>query len=462
MLCQSQASKSHNFFVSVILPHRRHLFQQTASHHIILLRASPVSVLLFGSLPGLGGCWQPAASFLSPPSPTIFGNWHQSWLGRVLQHGLSAAEQTPSRARRISTHHPPTHPPATHHHALPPLQALAQTRRSEPTHKAMAASHLAEFRHLRSRSLNTYPSSSSSSSSPSPGAAHNQNGRIANGNNVKGPMAAANQRFDGPRSPPSMCHPSCPFVFSSFSHVQSFISLHHRLFFCASRTPSRRQAGGRGVLVAERGDAGAVRLFTAQNDGTSNVLILSYPFPYLALLRCPTTYRIFSRPMSLCACCFIRLALLRAPERCQKFCRGRGPLSHPSAPRPLSPCCLGLRCSLRSALSALLISCFSSRVAAAFDRTKSPFKNIRGNCANMSQLTTPAAASNRADTSHVPCKFFRQGACQAGNACPFSHDLSMAAENVCKYFAKVSRSWLNPFFFVFSLCAFRGARFGQT
>lgn len=41
------------------------------------------------------------------------------------------------------------------------------------------------------------------------------------------------------------------------------------------------------------------------------------------------------------------------------------------------------------------------------------------------------------DTSHVPCKFFRQGACQAGNACPFSHDLGAAAETVCKYFAKV-------------------------
>ncbi len=42
-----------------------------------------------------------------------------------------------------------------------------------------------------------------------------------------------------------------------------------------------------------------------------------------------------------------------------------------------------------------------------------------------------------ADTSHVPCKFFRQGACQAGSACPFSHDLGAASETVCKYFAKV-------------------------
>ncbi|KAH6614375.1 hypothetical protein B0J18DRAFT_299529 [Chaetomium sp. MPI-SDFR-AT-0129] len=40
------------------------------------------------------------------------------------------------------------------------------------------------------------------------------------------------------------------------------------------------------------------------------------------------------------------------------------------------------------------------------------------------------------NTAHVPCKFFRQGACQAGNACPFSHDLSTASETVCKYFAK--------------------------
>ncbi|KAL8341404.1 hypothetical protein RB601_005606 [Gaeumannomyces tritici] len=64
--------------------------------------------------------------------------------------------------------------------------------------------------------------------------------------------------------------------------------------------------------------------------------------------------------------------------------------------------------------------------------------------ANGSSVNAPMAAANQRfdgprsppNTSHVPCKFFRQGACQAGNACPFSHDLSMAAENVCKYFAK--------------------------
>lgn len=51
----------------------------------------------------------------------------------------------------------------------------------------------------------------------------------------------------------------------------------------------------------------------------------------------------------------------------------------------------------------------------------------------------------RADTNHVPCKFFRQGACQAGKACPFSHDLAATVDNVCKYFAKVGKvpCWVN-------------------
>lgn len=41
------------------------------------------------------------------------------------------------------------------------------------------------------------------------------------------------------------------------------------------------------------------------------------------------------------------------------------------------------------------------------------------------------------DLSHVPCKFFRQGACQAGNSCPFSHatDVSLDSQP-CKYFQK--------------------------
>jgi hypothetical protein len=45
------------------------------------------------------------------------------------------------------------------------------------------------------------------------------------------------------------------------------------------------------------------------------------------------------------------------------------------------------------------------------------------------------------DTKHVPCKFFRQGACQAGPACPFLHSTDAAVDYApCKYFTKVSFS----------------------
>lgn len=41
------------------------------------------------------------------------------------------------------------------------------------------------------------------------------------------------------------------------------------------------------------------------------------------------------------------------------------------------------------------------------------------------------------DTQHVPCKFFLQGQCQAGQMCPFSHDLESTTRPApCKYFAK--------------------------
>ncbi|KAI0157135.1 hypothetical protein GGR52DRAFT_582933 [Hypoxylon sp. FL1284] len=77
----------------------------------------------------------------------------------------------------------------------------------------------------------------------------------------------------------------------------------------------------------------------------------------------------------------------------------------------------------------------------------SEYRHIRSGSLNIPSQTnamSPLAASHgRFDgprsppnTSHVPCKFFRQGACQAGSACPFSHDLGTASETVCKYFAK--------------------------
>lgn len=77
----------------------------------------------------------------------------------------------------------------------------------------------------------------------------------------------------------------------------------------------------------------------------------------------------------------------------------------------------------------------------------SEFRHVRSGSLNIPPSSAgtmgPLSAAQRFDgprsppnTSHVPCKFFRQGACQAGNACPFSHDLGSAAETVCKYFAK--------------------------
>ncbi|PGH31101.1 hypothetical protein GX50_06121 [[Emmonsia] crescens] len=41
------------------------------------------------------------------------------------------------------------------------------------------------------------------------------------------------------------------------------------------------------------------------------------------------------------------------------------------------------------------------------------------------------------NTKHVPCKFFRQGACQAGPACPFLHSTDSTVDSApCKYFTK--------------------------
>ncbi|KAM7184006.1 zinc finger protein LEE1 [Rhypophila sp. PSN 637] len=82
--------------------------------------------------------------------------------------------------------------------------------------------------------------------------------------------------------------------------------------------------------------------------------------------------------------------------------------------------------------------------------TQSDYRHLRTGSLNIPPsnghsggMMSPMPAAQRFDgprsppnTSHVPCKFFRQGACQAGKACPFSHDLGAAAEMVCKYFAK--------------------------
>ncbi|GEQ72329.1 hypothetical protein JCM33374_g6016 [Metschnikowia sp. JCM 33374] len=61
--------------------------------------------------------------------------------------------------------------------------------------------------------------------------------------------------------------------------------------------------------------------------------------------------------------------------------------------------------------------------------------------AGVTPITSGVGSSTNVNKnlSHVPCKFFKQGICQAGKSCPFSHNLdgSLSAEKLpCKYFQK--------------------------
>ncbi|KAF9951539.1 hypothetical protein BGZ72_006959 [Mortierella alpina] len=53
------------------------------------------------------------------------------------------------------------------------------------------------------------------------------------------------------------------------------------------------------------------------------------------------------------------------------------------------------------------------------------------------QPLTPSQSSKAANLQHIPCKFFKSGACTAGKNCLFSHSRDPPSENfVCKYFLK--------------------------
>ncbi|KAF9133923.1 hypothetical protein BGX30_012107, partial [Mortierella sp. GBA39] len=53
------------------------------------------------------------------------------------------------------------------------------------------------------------------------------------------------------------------------------------------------------------------------------------------------------------------------------------------------------------------------------------------------QTPTPSQSSKAANLQHIPCKFFKSGACTAGKNCLFSHSRDPPSENfVCKYFLK--------------------------
>ncbi|KAK8196329.1 hypothetical protein BKA81DRAFT_366927 [Phyllosticta paracitricarpa] len=60
-----------------------------------------------------------------------------------------------------------------------------------------------------------------------------------------------------------------------------------------------------------------------------------------------------------------------------------------------------------------------------------------GHMRAMSGFEGARSPPNSKSTAHVPCKFFRQGVCQAGKACPFLHSTEPATETApCKYFQK--------------------------
>ncbi|KAJ5885301.1 hypothetical protein N7495_009811 [Penicillium taxi] len=59
------------------------------------------------------------------------------------------------------------------------------------------------------------------------------------------------------------------------------------------------------------------------------------------------------------------------------------------------------------------------------------------NTSSLDMARSPPNPNNNKNTKHVPCKFFRQGACQAGPACPFLHSTDSAIDYApCKYFVK--------------------------
>ncbi|KAB2571513.1 putative spindle poison sensitivity protein scp3 protein [Lasiodiplodia theobromae] len=79
------------------------------------------------------------------------------------------------------------------------------------------------------------------------------------------------------------------------------------------------------------------------------------------------------------------------------------------------------------------------RGMSGFDGPRSPpnSKSERLRHKKHSQKTTTADPTELKGTAHVPCKFYRQGVCQAGKACPFLHTNDLATETApCKYFQK--------------------------
>ncbi|PFH60169.1 hypothetical protein XA68_11357 [Ophiocordyceps unilateralis] len=131
--------------------------------------------------------------------------------------------------------------------------------------------------------------------------------------------------------------------------------------------------------------------------------------------------------------------LPRPPASPPLSCASSSPLPHHSAHRQPS---LLLRSPPSLSSSPLGLErrpLLRHSILAAAAATMPEYRHVRSGSLNIANgpghggQMMPRSPPN---TSHVPCKFFRQGTCQAGNACPFSHDIGTSAETVCKYFAK--------------------------
>ncbi|CAK4033177.1 hypothetical protein DOTSEDRAFT_73055 [Lecanosticta acicola] len=77
------------------------------------------------------------------------------------------------------------------------------------------------------------------------------------------------------------------------------------------------------------------------------------------------------------------------------------------------------------------------RMAVSPPKNKSEYKE------NLRVSRATAKIRNLADTQHVPCKFFLQGQCQAGQMCPFSHDIESTTRPT-PYGTVVNRSSYPP------------------
>lgn len=56
------------------------------------------------------------------------------------------------------------------------------------------------------------------------------------------------------------------------------------------------------------------------------------------------------------------------------------------------------------------------------ERGRLPQQSNHNNNNLINQRDSSLGGPKKAATSHVVCKFFKQGSCTAGSACPFSHE----------------------------------------